>query len=103
MVAKAMPLVSNTRFRGIPSGSQVFMGSLEFPVPTFGSERMEASSFLPKGVRGGTGPRVDTRFPAQDPNTSWTGAGPPGLGSGFNLFPLYRLSFVPGLALGGLV
>jgi hypothetical protein len=42
--------------------------------------------------------RCGTRFPAQDPIISWTGAGPPGAGSVFNVFPLYKLCFDPGFA-----
>ena len=59
-------------------------------------ERLRAASFWPSGVRGGTGKRVGTRFPAQDSFISWTGAGPPGAGSVFNLFPLYRLPLEAG-------
>jgi hypothetical protein len=34
-------------------------------------------------------------LPAQDPFTSWMGACRPGVASGLDLFPLYKLSFVP--------
>src|SRR5437660_4473858 len=97
MVPKASPLVSKTRFRGIPSGSHVFRGSFECPVPTSVSGLFMLNIFCPKGVSGGISNRSGVRFPAHDPFTSWTGAGPPGVGSGFNLFPLYKLSFDPGL------
>src|SRR5665213_3599599 len=96
MVANASPLVSKTRFRGIPTGSHVFSGSFECPVPVVVSGLLRANSFCPSGVKGGISRRSGVRFPAQDPLTSWTGAGPPGVGYGFNLFPLYRLSFDPG-------
>ena len=58
---------------------------------------IEGGELLAERRRGGTGKRVGTRFPAQDPFISWTGAGPPGVGSVFNLFPLYRLPLEPGL------
>jgi hypothetical protein len=56
---------------------------------------LRPNSFCPKGVIGGIGRRSGVRLPAQDPLTSWMGAGPPGVGSGLNLFPLHKLSFVP--------
>src|ERR1700739_2658353 len=95
MCANARPLVSKTRLRGIPNGSHVFSGSLECPVPNSVSGLLRPNSFCPKGVIGGIGRRSGVRLPAQDPFTSWIGAGPPGVGSSLNLFPLYKLSFVP--------
>src|ERR1700719_2584679 len=47
MVPKASPLVSKTVFRGIPSGSHVFIGSFECPVPTSVSGLLRLNNFCP--------------------------------------------------------
>src|SRR6266700_4915112 len=93
MFPKAIPLVSNTVFRGTPNGSHVFIGSFEWPVPTSVSGLFRLKSFWPRGVSGGISPRSGVRLPAHEPLMSWTGAGPPVVVSGFNLLPLYKLSF----------
>src|ERR1051325_4331166 len=91
-----MPRVSNTVLRGRPSGSQVFIGSFEWPVPTSVSGLLSANNFSPSGVSGGISPRLGVRLPAQEPVMSWTGAGPPGVGSGLSRLPLYKPSLLPG-------
>src|SRR6185437_13621570 len=82
MVENASPRVSNTRSRGIPSGSHVFSGSFEFAVPYCLSGLLRLKSFSPSGVIGGNSSDVVAfSGPAQAPLRSRLGAGPPLLGS----------------------